>query len=232
MGSEVRKAPLPSSRKRGLGLRANLDRLRSGRSGLRLFTLRLTAALALPVAALAVTVTHLSLGHERILVALSLVPLNAQLVVDVPDAGDRVENVLGQALRLPALDSPCEGHFTVLNPDLNPRGIQHAVMGQMLANILLDSGVAALIALWAAATVWPGHPASGSGIACSATAAFPALAMTAVASSTPASGLLLPPRAASTHALTATAALTPVAARTLLPIAPFTAVAFMRAHGT
>src|SRR5215213_7192466 len=186
---DIRKAPLPSSRKRGLGLRTNLDRLRGGRSGLRLFTLRLTAALALPVAALAVTVTHLSLGHERILVALSLVPPNAQLVVDVPDAGDRVEDVLGQALRLPALDSPCEGHFTVLNPDLNPRGIQHAVMGQMLANILLDSGVAALIALWAAPTVWPGHPASGCRIACSATAA-----------------------------------LTPVAARTLLPVALFAAV--------
>ena len=141
-------------------MRANLDRLRSGRSGLRLFTLRLTAALALPVAALAVTVTHLSLRHDRI--PMVLIPLNAHLVVDVPDAGDRVEDVLGQALRLPALDSPSEGHFTVLNPDLNPRGIQHAVMGQMLANILLDPGVAALIALWAAATVWPGHPASGS----------------------------------------------------------------------
>src|SRR5215216_4387746 len=102
----------------------------------------------------------------------------------------------------------------------------------MLADILLNPGVAALIALWAAATVWPGYPASGSRIACSATAAFPALAMTAVASSTPASGLLLPPRAASTHALTATAALTPVATRTLLPVALFAAVAFMRVHGT
>src|SRR5215211_3834266 len=129
MGSEVRKAPLPSSRKRGLGLRTNLDRLRGGRSGLRLFTLRLTAALALPVAALAVTVTHLSLGHERILVALSLVPLNAQLVVDVPDAGDRVEDVLGQALRLPTFDSPREGYLAVLDPDLNTPGVKHAVMG-------------------------------------------------------------------------------------------------------
>ena len=97
--------PLRARWERGFGVRANLDRLGTVRSGLRLATLGLTAALALSVASLAVTLTHLSLGHEWILVALSLNSLDAQLVVDVPDAGDGVEDVLGQPLRLPALDS-------------------------------------------------------------------------------------------------------------------------------
>src|SRR5918994_5311517 len=76
-------------------------------------------------------------------------------------------------------------------------------MRQMLADVLLDPGIAALITLWTAATVRTGHPASGSRKACSA----------------------------STNALTTTGALTPVAARTMVPVAPFTAVAFGRAHG-
>jgi len=50
--------------------------------------------------------------------------------------------------------------------------------------------------------------------------------------SAPVSGLLLPPGAAATNALAATTALTPVAAGTLLPVAPLAAVAFLLAHGT
>ena len=118
--------------------------------------------LALPVATLAVTLTHLSLRHERILVTLSLITLSPQLIVDVSDPGDRIENILRQALRLPALDSPGEGHFPVLDSDLDSGGVEHAVMGQVLANVLLDPGIAALIPLWPAATVGTGHPASGS----------------------------------------------------------------------
>jgi hypothetical protein len=99
----------------------------------------------LSVTALTVTLSHLSLGHERILVA--LIPLDAQLVVDVPDPGDAVKNVLCQALRLPALDAPGEGHFAVLDVDVNACGVKHAVIGQVLADVLLDPGIAALIAL-------------------------------------------------------------------------------------
>jgi hypothetical protein len=105
-------------------------------------------------------------------------------------------------------------------------------MSQMLADILLDPGVAALIALWTTAAVRPGHPASGSRVARAAAAALPPLVMAAVASSAPVSGLLLPPGVTSSKTLTAAAALTPVAARTLLPVAPFAAIAFPRAHGT
>lgn len=53
----------------------NVDCLRAARSGLSLVALGLTAALALAVAALVVTLIHLSLGHEWILVA--LIPLDA-----------------------------------------------------------------------------------------------------------------------------------------------------------
>ena len=73
---KVRNAPSPSSMGEGVGGEANADRLRIVRSGLRLVTLGSTAALALPVAALAVSLPLLSLGHERILMVLSLVPLN------------------------------------------------------------------------------------------------------------------------------------------------------------
>ena len=72
-----------------------MDRLGSARSGLRLVARGLIPALALPAAALVSILAHLRLGHERILVALSLVPLNAQLVVDVSDAGYGVKDVLG-----------------------------------------------------------------------------------------------------------------------------------------
>ncbi len=200
--SEVRKAPLPACRERGLGVRANVGRLRAACSGFRLATVGLTAALALAVADLAVTLIHLRLGHERILVVLSLIRLDAQLVVDVLDAGYGVEDVLGEPLRLPALDSSRKGYLAILDAHLDTRGVKHAVMSQMLADILLDPGVAALIALWTTAAVRPGHPASGSRVA----------------------------RAASANALTTTGALTPVAARTLVPVAPFAAVAFGRAH--
>jgi hypothetical protein len=150
--------------------------------------------------------------------------------VDVPDAGDRLEDILGQALRLPALDGSRKGYLAILDLDLDTGGVEHAVMRQMLADIFLDSGIASLITLWTAATVRTGHPASGSRVACAA--AFRSLAMTAVALSTPACGLLLPPGAASTNALTATGALSPVAARSLVPVASFVAVALRRAHGT
>jgi len=56
--------------------------------------------------------------------------------------------------------------------------------------------------------------------------------MTAVALSAPVSRLLLLPGATFAYALTATAALTPVASRTLLPVTPFVAVTFLQAHGT
>ena len=74
-------------------MRANADRLRTARSSLRLATLGLTAALALSVAALVFTVTHLCLRHDRIPVV--LITLDAQLVVDIPDAGYGVEDALG-----------------------------------------------------------------------------------------------------------------------------------------
>ena len=192
-----------------------MDRLRAARSCLRLVTPGLTAALALPAAALVSILVHLRLGHEWILVALSLVSLNAQLVVDVSHPGDRIENILGQALRLPTLDSPRERYLAVLDLDLDTRGVKHAVMGQMFADILLDPGVAALIALWTAATVWPGHPASGSRVARAAAAALPARTVAVTLGtplSAPVSGLLLPPGTAPTNALTTTGALTPVAA--------------------
>jgi hypothetical protein len=110
-------------------VKANGDWLLAAPAGLRLVTPGLTAALALPAGAIGIILAHLRLGHERILVALSLVPLNAQLVVDVSNPGDRIENVLGQALCLPALDSPREGYLAVLDLDLNTRGVKHAVMG-------------------------------------------------------------------------------------------------------
>jgi len=137
-----------------------VGRLRAACSGFRLATVGLTAALA--VADFAVTLIHLRLGHERILVVLSLIRLDAQLVVDVLDAGYRVEDVLGEPLRLPTLDSSGEGYLAILDAHLDTRGVKHAVMSQMLADILLDPGVAALIALWTTAAVRPGHPASGS----------------------------------------------------------------------
>jgi hypothetical protein len=129
LGDGIGNTKTPSSvePEEGLGLWANLDRLRGGRSGLCLLTLGLTAALALPVAALAVTVTHLSLRHDGI--PMVLIPLDAQLVVDVSNPGDRIENVLGQALRLAALDNPREGYLAVLDLDLNTRCVKHAVMG-------------------------------------------------------------------------------------------------------
>ena len=74
-------------------MRANADRLRTARSSLRLVALGLTAALALSVAALVFTVTHLGLRHDRI--PMVLIALDAQLVVDIPDAGYGVEDVLG-----------------------------------------------------------------------------------------------------------------------------------------
>src|SRR5688572_14556414 len=107
-------------------------------------------------------------------------------------------------------------------------------MGQMLADILLDPSVTALITLWATATVRPGHPASGSRVA-RTVAALPTRAVAVTLGAylpTPVSGLLLPPGAAATNTLTATRALTPVAARTLVPVASFVAVALRRAHGT
>jgi hypothetical protein len=55
--------------------------------------LGLTTALALSVAAPVFTVTHVGLRHDRI--PMVLIALDAQLVVDVPDAGYGVEDVLG-----------------------------------------------------------------------------------------------------------------------------------------
>jgi len=74
-------------------MRTNADRLRAARSSLRLATLGLTTALALSVAAPVFTVTHLGLRHDRIPVV--LITLDAQLVVDIPDAGYGVEDALG-----------------------------------------------------------------------------------------------------------------------------------------
>ena len=152
--------------------------------------------------------------------------------MDIPDAGDRIEDILGQALRLPALDGSREGYLTILDVDLDTGGVEHAVMGQVFADIFLDSGIATLIALWTAATVGTSHPASGSRVT---RAALPARAVAVTLGTylpAPVFRLLLPPGAASTDALTATGALAPVAARTLLPVAPFAAVTFLRAHGT
>ena len=120
----------------------------------------LDLAPALPVAGPVVALAHLTLGHDRIL--MTLIPLHAQLIVDVPDPGDPIEDILGNPLGLSALDRSGEGHLAVLDLDLNPRGVEHAVMGQMLADVLFDPGVAALVALRSAAGVWSGHPASGS----------------------------------------------------------------------
>jgi hypothetical protein len=159
---------------------------------------------------------------------LPLVTLNPQLVVDVSNSGDRIEDVLGQALRLPALDSPREGHLPVLGLNLNTRGVEHAVMSQMLADVLLDPGVASLIALWTAAPVRPGHPASGSRVARAAAAAFPVRTRAAVALDAPVPGSLLPPGVAPANALTTAGALTPVAAGVLLPVALSCVIAFMR----
>ena len=107
-----------------------MDQLGTARCGLlvaRGLVPTLTLATPLRQVVLIVPIVHLHSSHDWI--SMVLIPLDAQLVVDIPDAGDGLQDVLGESLRLPALDGPREGHFAVLDADLNAGGVEHAVMG-------------------------------------------------------------------------------------------------------
>jgi hypothetical protein len=75
------------------------------------------------------------------------------LVVDVLDAGDRVERVFGHPLGLAALDCPGQGNLAVLDLDLNVLGVELPVLGQALADVFFDALVVALITTRAPATI-------------------------------------------------------------------------------
>ena len=94
-GSERRNAPSPEPGE-GVGGEANVDRLGTARCGLlvaRGLVPALTLATPLRRVVLIVPIAHLHSSHDWI--PMVLIPLDAQLVVDVPDAGDGLQDVLG-----------------------------------------------------------------------------------------------------------------------------------------
>ena len=84
---------------------------------------------------------------------LAFAGLDAQAVVDLADAGEILEGVLGDPLLAPAVDGAFEGDLAVLDPHLDVGGVDVAVAGQQVADVLADAVVRALIALRAAAAV-------------------------------------------------------------------------------
>src|SRR3954471_19747978 len=89
--------------------------------------------------------------------ALALGLLDPQLIVDVFDAGDRLEGVLGHALGLSAFDGAGQCYLALLDLHLDVLGIELAVLGQPLADVLLDALVIALVTARATTAVRTGN---------------------------------------------------------------------------
>src|SRR6266542_1262597 len=83
---------------------------------------------------------------------------DAQLVVDLAHPGDGVDDVLGQALVGPAADRALERDLAVHHAYLDLAGVEIAVLGEPLADVLADPLVGALVALRSAARVRATRP--------------------------------------------------------------------------
>src|SRR5215212_3734785 len=76
-----------------------------------------------------------------------LVLADAQIVLDMAHARDRLRDVLGAALLLAVADRARERDLPVLNGDLDLGGVDHGIVGQMLVDILPNPVVRAPIVL-------------------------------------------------------------------------------------
>jgi hypothetical protein len=77
----------------------------------------------------------------------------AQVVLDVGDAGHPLGNVLGPPPRLAAVHRARERHLAAADADLDVGGVDVRVVGQPVADVLLDALVGAPVALGPAAAV-------------------------------------------------------------------------------
>jgi hypothetical protein len=84
---------------------------------------------------------------------LAILLLDAQVVVDILEAGDTIKRILDLALGLAAINGAAQGHLAVLHLDINIAGVNCAMVGQALANIFLDPVIGALVAFGTAPAV-------------------------------------------------------------------------------
>src|SRR5215210_6509760 len=78
---------------------------------------------------------------------------DAELVVDVADAGEVLDGFLGEPLLLTAVDRAGQRHLAVVHLDGDAAGIDLPVAGERLADLFLDALAGALIALGTTARV-------------------------------------------------------------------------------
>jgi hypothetical protein len=83
--------------------------------------------------------------------------IDAQAVVDVPDAGHGFGHILDPALGAAAIDPSTQGDFPLLHTNLNVTGIDLAVTGQTLANVFVNAPARTDITARTNAAKRPGH---------------------------------------------------------------------------